>query len=355
MKQLFKKSSQKAGQPPGTLTWVGDKRRETVAMTAIDYNETEFSERDISGNLEKGFEKKYADNVKWININGIHDVAIIEAVGNHFGIHPLVLEDILNTEQAPKIEHLDDYLFITLKMIYYAEPSADVNFEHISFILGDGYVISFQEQKGDVFDAIRDRLRMAKGRIRKNGADYLLYALIDSIVDNYFVVLDRFGVSIEDIEIEVLEEPTQSTAQNIHTMKREIISLRRSIWPIREIIKQLGMDDSGLIQDKTIPYLRDIYDHTIQIVDTIEALRDLVSGLLDIYLSSMSNKMNEIMKILTIISTTFIPLTFIAGVYGMNFQHMPELGWKWSYPIVWLVMIFVAILMLRFFRKKEWL
>jgi magnesium transporter len=355
MKRLFKKASQKAGQPPGTLTWVGDKRQETVEISVIDYNESAFSERDISGDLETGFEKKYADNVKWININGIHDIDIIEAVGNYYGIHPLVLEDILNTEQAPKIERFDDYLFVTLKMMYYTEPSEFVNFEHISFIFGDGYVISFQEQKGDVFDAVRDRLRTAKGRIRKSRADYLLYALIDSIVDNYFVVLDRFGVSIEDMEIEVLDEPTESTAQNIHTLKREIISLRRSIWPIREIIKQLEKDDSGLIQNKTIPYLRDVYDHTIQIVDTIEALRDLVSGLLDIYLSSMSNKMNEIMKILTIISTTFIPLTFIAGVYGMNFQHMPELGWKWSYPLVWLVMIVVAILMLRFFRKKEWL
>jgi len=244
---------------------------------------------------------------------------------------------------------------MVLKMLTFNNESNSIQSEQVSLVLGQNFVISFQEAAGDVFEQIRDRIRNAKGRIRKMSADYLAYALIDAIVDNYFLILEKMGEQIESMEEELIAKPSDKTVRMIHSLKRELIFLRKSVWPLRELISNLEKTESSLITNSTEPYLRDVYDHTIQVIDTVEGFRDMVSGMLDIYLSSISNRMNAVMKVLTIIATIFIPLTFIAGIYGMNFKYMPELGWKWAYPAVWLIMAIVAIVMLIYFKRKKWL
>jgi magnesium transporter len=293
--------------------------------------------------------------VTWINIDGIHQVEIIEKIGTYFGIHSLILEDIMNTGQRPKMEDFEDYIFVVVKMIYYDEKDNEIKAEQVSLLLGSNFVISFQEKEGDVFDPIRERIRKAKGRITKMKADYLAYALVDTIVDHYFMVLEKLGEKIEGMEEELVTNPTPETLQTIHTLKRELIFLRKSVWPLREVISVLERGESSLIDESTGIYLRDVYDHTIQVIDTIETFRDMVSGMLDIYLSSISNRMNEVMKVLTIMATIFIPLTFIAGVYGMNFKYIPELEWHWGYPVILFVMVAIGILMVIYFRRKKWL
>jgi len=293
--------------------------------------------------------------VTWINVDGLHQLGVLESVGDRLGLHPLVLEDILNTGQRPKMEDFGGYIYIVFKMFYSNEMNDEIVEEQISLILGPAFVISFQERRGDVFDALRERIRSDRGRIRKMGADYLTYALLDSVVDNYFVVLEKLGEKMEFLEEELVTHPTTETLQVIHNLKREMAFLRKSVWPLREIVSGLERGESALIQESTGLYLRDVYDHTIQVIDTVETFRDMLSGMLDIYLSSVSNRMNEVMKVLTIIATIFIPLTLIVGIYGMNFQHMPELGWRWGYPLVWLVMLTIGGLMLVYFKRKRWL
>ena len=355
-----KKRLKKAGLPPGTLVHVGEKKVEAVKISYLDYDERNFQEKQVS-NIEECFPFKTTPTVTWINIDGLHDVEIIEKLGNQFELHPLILEDVLHTEQRPKYEDFDNYIFVVLRMLQYNEQIQDIESEQVSLILGTNFVISFQERVGDVFDSVRERLRNAKGKIRKMGSDYLAYALLDAIVDSYFVILEKVGERIESMEEELVVNPKEKTLQQIHTMKREMISLRKSIWPLREVISGLQRSESSLIAETTGIYLRDIYDHTIQVIDTVESFRDMVSGMLDIYLSSISNKMNTVMKVLTIIATIFIPLTFIAGIYGMNFNpekspwNMPELNWYWGYPVVWLVMAVIAVIMLIYFKRKKWL
>ncbi len=352
--KVSKKRSSKAGLPPGTLVHVGEKKVESVKITFIDYDEQSFQEKQVTS-IEECLKLKDTPTVSWINIDGLHDIELLEKLGRGFELHPLVLEDILSTSQLPKFEDYDKHLFIVLKMLSINEANPSVEAEQVSVILGPNYVISFQERIGDVFEPIRERIRKAKGRIRKMGPDYLAYALLDAIVDNYFVILEKFGEKIESMEEEVIGEPTEQTVQQIHSLKREMILLRKSIWPLREVIGGLQKSESSLVKETTDIYLRDVYDHTIQIIDTIESYRDMVSGLLDIYLSSLSNKMNAVMKVLTIIATLFIPLTFVAGIYGMNFEYMPELKVRWAYGAVWLFMIAVAVVMLCYFKKKKWL
>jgi len=282
-------------------------------------------------------------------------VGIIEKIGKHFSIHPLILEDILHTGQRPKMEDFEDYIFLVVKMFYYDEKDDEIKMEQVSLLLGSNFVISFQEREGDIFDPIRERIRNHKGRIRMMKADYLGYALLDTIVDNYFIILEKVGENIENMEEELVTRPTPETLQTIHNLKRELIVLRKSIWPLREVVNSLERGESPLINEATGVYLRDVYDHTIQVIDTIETFRDMVSGMLDIYLSSISNKMNEVMKVLTIIATIFIPLTFVAGIYGMNFEFMPELKWHWGYFAALLVMVAVAVIMVFYFRRKRWL
>jgi magnesium transporter len=354
MPRPIKKRSTKAGLPPGTLVHIGEQKAEEARITAIVYDEARFQEQEIK-TVEECFLFKDKPTVTWINVDGIHEVEVLELLGECFGLHPLVLEDILNTDQRPKLEDFGDYIFVVLKTFSYNDQSDELEPEQISLILGPSFVLSFQEREGDVFNPIRERIRNGKGRIRKMGADYLAYCLLDSIVDHYFVVLEQVGEEVEFLEEELVTNPTPETLQTIHNLKRDMIFLRKSVWPLREVIGALERGELSLIRESTEIYLRDVYDHTIQVVDTIETFRDMISGMLDIYLSSVSNRMNEVMKVLTIIATIFIPLTLIAGIYGMNFQYMPELGWRWGYPMVWLVMLVIGVLMLVYFRRKKWL
>jgi magnesium transporter len=354
MPKPITKRSEKRGLPPGTFVHVGEKKIEKARIRIIDYDDVHFQEREAT-KVEDTFLFKGTPTVTWINIDGIHDVTLIGKIGKHFGMHPLQIEDILNTDQRPKMEDSEDYLFIVLKMLYHDEAADGITAEQVSLILGSNFVISFQEREGDVFDFVRERIRTKKGRIRKEGADYLAYALIDAIVDNYFLILEKIGEKIEEIEEELVTNPMPETLQTIHSLKRGMIFLRKSVWPLREVISTLERAESPLIQETTGIYLRDVYDHTIHVIDTIETFRDMIAGMLDIYLSSISNKMNEVMKVLTIIATIFIPLTFIAGIYGMNFQYMPELGWRWGYPLVWLVMSAILVTMVVYFRRRKWM
>lgn len=354
MFRFIKKRSKKVGLPPGTLVHIGEKKIDTVKITIIDYDEGQFQEKKVKS-IEECFPFKEKPTVTWINIAGLHQVDIIEKLGNHFDIHPLLLEDIVNTGQRPKMEDFGEYLFFIFKMIKYYETEKEIQGEQVSLVLGSNFVISFLESERDVFNPIRARIRNEKGRIRKRGPDYLTYSLMDTIVDSYFVILENVGEMLEDIETELVTNPTLETLQVIHKLKREMILLRKSVWPLREVISRLERSESPLIQDPTVIYLRDVYDHTIQVIDTIETFRDMLSGMLDMYLSSISNKMNEIMKVLTIIATIFIPLTFIAGIYGMNFRYMPELEWYWGYPIIWLTIIAISVSLVIYFRRKQWL
>ncbi len=351
---LVQKRSKKAGLPPGTLVHIGEKKVESVRTTVIDYDEQAVEEKQVTA-IEECFPFKATPTVTWINIDGLHDITVVEKIGKAFDLHPLILEDVLSTRQRPKFEDYDKHVFIVVKMLTYSDETQTIDTEQVSLILGPNFVISFQERVGDVFDQIRDRIRNAKGRIRKTGADYLAYCLIDAIVDSYFGILEKTGEKIEALEEELISYPDEKTLHQIHALKREMIELRRSVWPLRELISGLQRSESPLLAETTSVYLRDVYDHTIQIIDAIESFRDMVSGMLDIYLSSLSNRMNAVMKVLTIIATMFIPLTFVAGIYGMNFEIMPELKWRYGYAAVWGVMLVMAGGMLVYFRRKKWL
>ncbi len=346
----------KTGAPPGTLVYFGDKQTERVKISLIEYNETEFIEKEFY-DLSECLDHVDPKMVRWINVDGIHNVEFIEAVGKRFNIHSLTLEDIVNTNQRPKFEDYDNYVVAIMKMLYY---ESELQSEQLSVVLLDGMVISFQEsQGGDAFDLIRNRIRTGKGRIRKMGADYLAYALIDAVVDCYFGILERIGDRIEVLEEDLIANPTKETMHQLHNMKREMIFLRKSVWPMRELINNMERSETELIKPTTDIYLRDVHDHTIRVIDTVETYRDLLSGMMDIYLSSVSNKMNEVMKVLTIITTIFVPVTFVAGVYGMNFEFMPEIhtvwGHAWGYTFAWVVMLIMMISMVIYFKRKKWL
>ncbi|MFC1461004.1 magnesium/cobalt transporter CorA [Verrucomicrobiota bacterium] len=354
MTKLMKEHSKTVGLPPGTLVYVGDRKAQTVTITVIDYDEAAMHERIVETPEEC---REYLDKstVTWINVTGLHDMDMLQRFGSIFGIHPLVLEDVVNTGQRPRMEDYADYLFIVLKMLYRKENESSILAEQISVILGRNYVLSFQEAEGDVFDVIRDRIRAAKGRIRKRGCDYLAYSLLDAIVDNYFIVLEEIAERIEIIQEEVATKARQETLQAIHALKREMIFMRKALWPLRELVSALEKSDSKLIQRSAAPYLRDVYEHTIQVIDTIESLRDMLGGALDIYMTTVSNRMNEVMKVLTVIATIFMPLTFMAGIYGMNFENMPELKWRYGYLGILMVMLLLGIGMVTYFKRKKWL
>jgi len=354
MAKLTKKRSKKAGLPPGTLVHIGEKLTEKTRIAVVEYDGKDFLEKDL-GTLETSYLFPKEPAVTWVNVVGIHQVEVLEKLGNRFGVHPLALEDILNTEQRPKIEDYGDDLFIVVKLLSSNEERDEIEAEQISLILRPNAILSFQEREGDDFSSVKERLRAGKGRLRKMGADYLAYTLLDIVVDQYFVVLEKLGERIEVLEGRLLADPGTATLQKIQNLKKEMLLLRKWIWPLREVISSLERGEFPGIQESTRIYLRDVYDHTIQVMDTIEIYRDMLSGMLDIYLSSLNNRMNAVMKVLTIIATIFMPLTFLAGVYGMNFKHMPELDWPWGYPIILIFMAVVAILMLTLFRLKKWL
>ncbi|SPD74952.1 Magnesium transport protein CorA [uncultured Desulfobacterium sp.] len=354
MVRFIKKTSKKAGLSPGTLVHVGDIKAEYVRIRVADYGEDYYEEKEIT-NIEECLPYKKKSTVTWINIDGLHDVDIIEKIGKDFGLHPLVMEDIAHTEQRPKMDEFEDYVFIITQMLLFDEEQNRLKAEQFSVVLGENFVISFQENISDRFDPLRERIRRGKGRIRKMGADYLMYAMIDAIVDDYFIVLEKIGEKVEELDEELVSRPGPELLQKIHNFKRELIFLRKAVWPLRETVSTLERGGSAFIQEKTSVFLKDVYDHTIQVIDTAETLRDIVTGMLDVYISSVSNRLNEVMKLLTVIATIFIPLTFIAGVYGMNFKYMPELEYAWGYPAALFFMLVVGVLMLLWFKSKKFL
>ncbi len=340
----------KPGLPPGTLFYAGEQHTEKVKITLIQYNEAEIIEKDFF-DITECLNHINPAMVKWINVDGIHNIDIVEKVGKQFNIHPLTLEDAVNTDQRPKFEDYDNYVVSIMKMLSY---DTELHSEQLSILLMDNNtVVSFQEvHGGDAFDLIRNRIRQGKGRIRKCQADYLAYCLIDAVVDCYFTILEKFGDKIELMEEELIDHPTSDTVKQIHEMKRQMIYLRKAVWPMRELINNMERSESKLIGHSTMIYLRDVHDHAIRVIDTVETFRDLLSGMMDIYLSSVSNKMNEVMKVLTIITTIFVPVTFIAGVYGMNFEFMPELKSPYGYWVVWGVMLSIIGSLLVYFKRK---
>ncbi|HII01573.1 TPA: magnesium/cobalt transporter CorA [Methanosarcinaceae archaeon] len=337
----------------------GRKKAERVVVRVWAYNQSELIEKELETVEDCLVFKGRPDLNVWINVDGLDRVEVIEKLGNCFGIHPLTLEDILNTGQRPKMEDYESYIYTVLKMMLLSktgeEDLEEIIVDQVSIILGPNFLLSFQEREGDVFGPIRERLRKPDSRLRKSGVDYLAYSLIDSVIDYYFVILENFGEKVEELEDELIIDPRPETLHTIQRYKRDMILLRKSVWPLREMINGMQKVESGLIKESTRIYLRDVYDHTIQVIDSIEAFRDILSSMLDVYLSSVSNKMNDIMKVLTIIATIFIPLTFIAGVYGMNFEYMPELRWKMGYPGVMAFMILIGITTFSYFKKKKWL
>jgi magnesium transporter len=349
-----KKMHRQAGLAPGTLVHIGEKKVEDVRITVMDFDGEGFREKVVES-VDECFAYRDKATTTWINVDGVHDVGIIEKLGACYGIHPIVLEDIVNTVQRPKMLDFGDYIFISLKMLYFEGSRDQVKVEQVSLILGLNFVISFQEDVGDVFDPVRDRIRKGTGKIRRTGADYLAYSLIDSIVDGYFTVFEWLGERIEEIQERLVVDPTAENLKTIHHLKSEMIELRKAVWPLREVIANLERVESPLVRKDTLIFLRNVYGHTIEIIETIESFRDLMAGMIDIYLSSLSMKLNEVMKVLTIIATIFIPLTFVVGIYGMNFRYMPELGWRFGYPMVMLVVLATGVSMLVYFRKKRWL
>ena len=354
MSKFASRRSKKSGLPPGTLVHIGSIRPGGIKVSLIDYSKDKLAEREVK-DLNECFKLKTSPSISWINIDGLHETEKIAEIGKGFGLHPLLLEDILNTEQRPKMEDYEDYLFIVMKMLFYDEKTNSIRSEQISLVIGKNYLITFQESEGDIFDGIRARLRNNKGRLRSMGSDFLAYSIIDAIVDNYFMILEKVGEEIEDLEDKIIANPTPRTIQEIHGLKREMIFLRKSVWPLREVVSGMQRTGSKLIKKSTGVYLRDVYDHTIQVIDTVETYRDILSGMLDIYLSSISNRMNEIMKVLTIIGTIFIPLTFLTGIYGMNFHYMPELENPYAYYGIWISFIIITAIMILYFKRKKWM
>jgi magnesium transporter len=349
----MKKRSKKAGLGPGALVHIGNTYTDRSKITVAHYDETFFVEKEIRqvADLKK---EKDQSGVLWVNIDGLQDVKVLEEIGLLFGLHPLILEDILNTDQRPKAEDFGDYLFVVLKNIY-VQPDENLHAEQVSVILGRNFVLSFQEKESPLFDPIRERLRTAKGRIRKAGADYLAHHLMDTIVDQYFLVLEDLDEKIERLGDDLIRQTTPGKLQDIHHLKRELIFLRKSLWPLREAIGWLQRSDSTLIAGDDLIYFKDISDHIIAVIDTVDTFRDMLGGMLDIYLSAASMRTNQIMKVLTIIATIFMPLTFLAGIYGMNFEYMPGLHWPWSFYVFWALMLTIALSMLTLFRKKKWI
>jgi magnesium transporter len=355
---------EKSGMAPGSLVHVGRQKVVETSVNVLEYDSEGQIHAWKAEELEQLQAVKATAPVSWIDVIGLHQIETIETIGRIFAIHPLLLEDILNTEQRPKADQYGDHLYVILKVFqwYGTQPAVGqpisggaIAAEQVSIVLGQRFVITFQEHQQDIFDPLRERIRSGHSRLYERGADYLAYSLLDTVVDQYFVILEALGELIEDIEDEVVSNPTPTTLQSIYELKQELIFLRRSVWPLREILNVLQRGDSPLIDQETVLYLRDVYEHTVQVIDTIETYREIVSGLIDIYLSSVSNRMNEIMKLLTLIATIFIPLTFITSLYGMNFRYMPELGWRWGYPLTWLVIVLISGGMVIYFRRRRWL
>lgn len=355
LRKLFRTKKKQAGLPPGTPVYTGEHRTDKIVINLLDYNGQNISEKEIEHVTDCGSACINSTTISWIDVEGLHDAAKIQEVGKTLNLHPLVIEDILNVEQRPKMEEYDGYIYVVLKMFHLKGESGEIVPEQVSIILSKHYVVTFQEGiEGDTFHSIRERIRNNKGVITKMSSDYLVYSIMDSIIDSYFTVLEAFGDRIESLEEELVNNPEKRTLTEIYRLKREMLYLRKTVWPLREAISRLERGESELITRNTHIYLRDVYDHTINVLDTIETYRDMLSGMIDIYLSSISNRLNETMKYLALISTIFIPMTFIASIYGMNFEIMPELLWEHGYLFALGLMASVGIGFFVYFKKKKW-
>lgn len=355
MRRPIKTRSHKAGLPPGTAVHIGARHTEATRIRVMRYSAEAFEEREIQSVDELAAMR--GQGVLWLHVTGVHDVEFIARLGDAFGLHPLVREDIANTEQRPKLEDYGEYVYVVVKLLRDGGGAPGVRAEQISLILGRDFVLSFEEAEPSVFEAIRDRVRQARGFVRAEGADYLVYSLLDAVVDNYFIVLERFGERIEALQEELIARGRRNSHRAelaLHGLRREMVLLRRNVWPLREVIGTLERGGSALFQRETWVYLRDVYDHVIHMIDTLESFHEILAYTLDIYLLNATNRLNEIIKVLTVIATLFIPPTLIASIYGMNFRYMPELAWIWGYPLALVLMLVVAIGMLIFFRRKRW-
>jgi magnesium transporter len=353
--QTIRRASGKAGMAPGTMVFIGEQKLARPRIEIFDFNAETARELPDVG-LQDCFDLNIDESsVVWINVNGVHDIGVIQAIGEHFGLHPMTLEDLVNTAQRPKLEDFPHYLFIVLKMMEFSEASQTIATEHVSMILASNYLLTFLEDEGDVFDSVRERLRTAKGRVRLMKADYLAFSLMDAIVDHYFLAIERVGDRIEEIDDRILEDPQKDDMNEIHHLKRGILGLRKAAWPCREVLGAIEKSESTILRPATKVFWRDLYDHSIQVIDMVETYRDILGSMHDTYLSSISNRMNEVMKTLTIISSIFIPLTFIAGVYGMNFENMPELKWPLGYHATLAVMLLIGLVLVGYFKRRKWL
>ena len=351
---LFKGMAKKAGLPPGTMMAVSAEPAKPTSISIIDYDQDHYEQME-NADESVVLQEKDSPRVTWFKVDGLGQLEAISRLGETFHLHPLVLEDVVNTVQRPKVEEFDDYLFLVLRAIKYDRDSHNLQSEQVSLALSQNWLISFQEGRQELFGAVTDRLQQGRGRIRKLGVDYLAYVLMDAVVDHYFVALEAMGEEVETLEEDLLEKPSEAIMHRLHQLKRQSLSFRKAVWPLREVVSWLSREETSLVRSDIQPFLRDLHDHTIQVIDQVETLRDLLSGLLDLYLSAVSNRMNEVMKVLTIIATIFIPLTFLTGLYGMNFKDMPELDWKWGYPLILAVMLASVVGMLYFFRRKKWI
>ena len=354
MSESLSSSSKKSGLAPGTLVHIGEVHEHEHSIMMMNYNSTKLEKRTINS-IEELLPYKTTDSVTWVIIDGLKDIAIVDAIGQHFDIHPLVLEDILNTNQRTKFEEYPDYLYFVIKATSLHKGRFNIEYEQISILVLKNFVFTFMEKPDALFNPIINRLNNEEGHLRNSGSDYLAYVIMDTVVDEYFTLQDAFDELIESIEDDLLTHPSVETLVTIQKIRRELIFLRKTVSPLRELLAAIRRSESPLFDERTKRYFADIYDHSIRIIEAVESYRELISGMLDIYLSSVSNKMNETMKFLTVFASIFIPLTFIAGVYGMNFEYMPELKWKWSYPILWSVFIGIAVSLLFYFKKKKWL
>ncbi|EDM44554.1 Magnesium and cobalt transport protein [unidentified eubacterium SCB49] len=354
-KKMLSKSKKAANNVPGTVKYTGVRNNTATKLEIIDYSKEKYEQIDTE-QIDVAFNFKGTDHVTWINVNGLNNTTEIERLGNYYKLHPLIQEDIVSVNQRPKIDEYDDYLFIVFKMLHYNENHEFVA-EHVSLVMGKDYVLTFQEADGDVFDDLRDRLKNAKGRIRNAGADYLMFAILDAVIDNYFSVIEVMSEKIELLEDQLFdeEEVEVDITKDIQNLKKEILKIRRAVFPLREVVNRLEKTETSLIEERTTNYIRDLYDHIIQVSESVDIYREMIWGLMDMYMTRISNKMNEVMKVLTIMASIFIPLTFMAGIYGMNFEYIPELQFKYGYFVLWAAMILVFIGMIYYFKRKKWL
>ncbi len=354
MARFFKKREQNKGLPPGALVFIGQQKMEQPELYLIDYSKEHLEEKPIQ-RLAELEALRASKTITWLNIDGIHDTELIREVGEFFSIHPLLLEDILNTGQRAKVAQIEDTLLITMKMLNFDRETSQVKSEQLSIVIHQHFLITFQERSGDTFEAVRERIRGAKGRIRHSGTDYLAYALLDTVVDNYIYLVEHLGENIEELELQILENPDKEVLGKINVFKRELQFLSKVMRPAKDIPRQLLREEVSGIEKKTEPFFRDLEDLLTHVIESLDTYRDLTSDYLNMYHTVMSTKMNDVMKVLTIFASIFIPITFFAGVYGMNFDFLPELHFKWAYPIFWAIVIGVVISMLLFFKRRKWL